>query len=77
MALVCFVSRSNNQTISLFTCRNLGRQATISTGQADLNMLMVIVVQIGIVVLYGLGVGMFGYRFKFVIFLDVQLSAQN
>jgi hypothetical protein len=45
----------------------------MSTGQADLNMLKVIVVEIG-----SHGFCMFGYHLvKFVMFLDMQSSAQN
>jgi hypothetical protein len=71
--VVCFVSRSSNQTVSFITYQNLGREATMSTGQADLNMLKVIVVEIG-----SHGFCMFGYHLvKFVMFLDMQSSAQN
>lgn len=38
-----------SELFPFITYQNLGREATMSTGQADLNMLKVIVVEIGIV----------------------------
>jgi len=47
-----FFSRSSNRTVSFVTYQNLGREATMSTGQADLNMLKVTVVEVGIVMVF-------------------------